>query len=258
MINSIVLAKKFLPHFNSSIVFFSLSLTPSMKKLQQASELLPIAKPQTRRKTQKLIPFIALTFILTIIPLYFPYSQKKLSLFSQIGYSENTIKSTTPSNAPPKPINPRPLLDPRRRSHDEEGESRLKSAEKNTSRAASEARDHHDIAISPNKKCDLFSGEWVPNPEGPYYTNATCSDYIQEHQNCMKFGRPDLGFLKWRWKPDECELPIFDPYRFLEMVRGKSLAFVGDSVARNHMQSLICLLSKVSVFPSPYCQCFLH
>ncbi|XP_074310079.1 protein trichome birefringence-like 19 [Silene latifolia] len=27
--------------------------------------------------------------------------------------------------------------------------------------------------------------------------------------------------------------------------RGKSLAFVGDSVARNHMQSLICLLSRV-------------
>ncbi|KAH6774655.1 hypothetical protein C2S51_013059 [Perilla frutescens var. frutescens] len=62
----------------------------------------------------------------------------------------------------------------------------------------------------------------------------------------MKFGRPDSGYLKWRWKPDGCELPLFEPGRFLEMVRGKSLAFVGDSVARNHMQSLICLLSKVA------------
>ncbi|KAG8367007.1 hypothetical protein BUALT_Bualt16G0027600 [Buddleja alternifolia] len=96
-----------------------------------------------------------------------------------------------------------------------------------------------------DEQCDLFSGEWVPNPGGPYYTNDTCNA-IQEHQNCIKFGRPDRGFLKWRWKPDDCELPVFDPNQFLELVRGKSLAFVGDSVARNHMQSLICLLSRVA------------
>ncbi|KAJ0244617.1 Protein trichome birefringence-like 20 [Hirschfeldia incana] len=94
------------------------------------------------------------------------------------------------------------------------------------------------------KGCDLFTGEWVPNPEAPYYTNSTCWA-IHEHQNCMKYGRPDLGFLKWRWKPKECDLPLFDPYEFLEIVRGKSMAFVGDSVNRNHVQSLICLLSRV-------------
>ncbi|RAL46767.1 hypothetical protein DM860_005046 [Cuscuta australis] len=94
--------------------------------------------------------------------------------------------------------------------------------------------------------CDLSAGEWVGDREGPYYTNVTCEWAIQEHQNCMKFGRPDTGYLKWRWKPDGCELPVFDPDRFLKMVRGKSLAFVGDSVARNHMQSLLCLLSSVA------------
>lgn len=93
-------------------------------------------------------------------------------------------------------------------------------------------------------KCDIFSGEWVPNPDGPYYTNLTCFA-IQEHQNCLKFGRPDRDFLKWMWKPDDCELPVFDPNKFLELMKGKSIAFVGDSVARNHMQSLICLLSRV-------------
>ncbi|KAJ0629121.1 putative PMR5 domain, PC-Esterase [Helianthus annuus] len=82
--------------------------------------------------------------------------------------------------------------------------------------------------------------------EGSYYTNETCWA-IQEHQNCLKFGRPDRGFLKWRWKPYSCELPVFDPVEFLEMVRGKSLAFVGDSVARNHMQSLVCLLSRINI-----------
>ncbi|XP_031107823.1 protein trichome birefringence-like 19 [Ipomoea triloba] len=92
--------------------------------------------------------------------------------------------------------------------------------------------------------CDIFTGEWVPNPNGPYYTNDTCWA-IHEHQNCMKYGRPDDGFMKWRWKPDGCDMPVFNPFQFLDIVRDKSLAFVGDSVGRNHMQSLICLLSRV-------------
>ncbi|XP_014497893.1 protein trichome birefringence-like 19 [Vigna radiata var. radiata] len=94
------------------------------------------------------------------------------------------------------------------------------------------------------KKCDIFSGEWVPNPKAPYYSNKTCWA-IHEHQNCMKYGRPDSEFMKWKWKPSGCELPVFNPFQFLELVRGKSMAFVGDSVGRNQMQSMICLLSRV-------------
>ncbi|KAH7660154.1 PC-Esterase protein [Dioscorea alata] len=110
------------------------------------------------------------------------------------------------------------------------------------------------VKMRDNKKCDIFRGEWVPNPRAPYYTNNTCWA-IHDHQNCMKFGRPDTDFLKWRWKPDGCELPVFNPAQFLELVKGKSLAFLGDSVARNQMQSLICLLNRVSygvdVSPTP-------
>ncbi|KAF0922204.1 hypothetical protein E2562_028797 [Oryza meyeriana var. granulata] len=102
------------------------------------------------------------------------------------------------------------------------------------------------------RDCDIFRGEWVPdNDDGdggggaaPYYTNTSCA-VIQEHQNCMKYGRPDLEFLRWRWRPERCELPRFDATAFLDLIRGRSLAFVGDSLARNHMQSLMCLLSKV-------------
>ena len=106
------------------------------------------------------------------------------------------------------------------------------------------------ISIESNEKCDIFSGEWIPNPDAPYYTNTTCWA-IHEHQNCMKYGRPDSDFMKWRWKPHGCKLPIFNPAQFLEVVRGKSLAFVGDSVGRNQMQSLICLLSRVRKSPLP-------
>ncbi|KAF8012789.1 hypothetical protein BT93_I0825 [Corymbia citriodora subsp. variegata] len=95
------------------------------------------------------------------------------------------------------------------------------------------------------KKCDVFRGKWVYRPDAPtYYTNETCHA-ISDQQNCMKFGRPDMEFLKWRWEPDGCELPRFDAAEFAEMARGKSIAFVGDSLGRNHMQSLLCLLSSV-------------
>ncbi|XP_004234695.2 protein trichome birefringence-like 19 [Solanum lycopersicum] len=104
-----------------------------------------------------------------------------------------------------------------------------------------------EIKIMDDEACDISIGEWIPNPDGPYYTNTTCWA-IHEHQNCMKYGRPDIDFLKWRWKPKGCELPIFNPFQFLDMMRNKSLAFVGDSVGRNQMQSLICLLSR-AVYP---------
>ncbi|XP_062180519.1 protein trichome birefringence-like 26 [Phragmites australis] len=93
-------------------------------------------------------------------------------------------------------------------------------------------------------KCNLFNGEWVPNPLGPAYTNASCQ-FIDDHQNCMMNGRPDMGYLHWRWKPYGCDLPPFDGVRFLDAMRNKAWGLIGDSILRNQVQSLICLLSKV-------------
>ncbi|XP_008233210.1 PREDICTED: protein trichome birefringence-like 25 isoform X2 [Prunus mume] len=53
------------------------------------------------------------------------------------------------------------------------------------------------------------------------------------------------GYIYWRWKPRDCELSKFNPQRFLALMRNKSWAFVGDSISRNHVQSLICILSQV-------------
>ncbi|MCL7033457.1 hypothetical protein MKW94_007681 [Papaver nudicaule] len=100
-------------------------------------------------------------------------------------------------------------------------------------------------------KCDLFVGEWVPDPLGPLYSNESCH-VIEGHQNCMTNGRPDSGYLYWRWKPQGCEIPRFDAERFLEMMRDKSWGFIGDSIARNHVQSLLCILSKVEAADEVY------
>ncbi|XAR62989.1 hypothetical protein NMG60_11022763 [Bertholletia excelsa] len=93
-------------------------------------------------------------------------------------------------------------------------------------------------------ECDMFTGQWVRDPSSPFYTNESCHD-IEAHQNCMKNGRPDSDFLYWRWKPRDCDLPKFDPWRFLDLMRNKSWAFIGDSISRNHVQSLLCILSQV-------------
>uniref|UniRef100_R7W0Z5 Uncharacterized protein n=1 Tax=Aegilops tauschii TaxID=37682 RepID=R7W0Z5_AEGTA len=99
--------------------------------------------------------------------------------------------------------------------------------------------------------CDTTLGEWVRDPAGarPHYTNATCA-FIQDYQNCMKHGRPSLDFLQWRWRPDGgpgCELPRFDAARFFRIVRGKSILFVGDSLASSHVTSLVCTLSEAEI-----------
>ncbi|XAR51572.1 hypothetical protein NMG60_11006236 [Bertholletia excelsa] len=93
--------------------------------------------------------------------------------------------------------------------------------------------------------CNIFRGKWVPHPKGPYYTNET-GCVIESAQNCMKYGRPDTRYMYWRWRPNECELPLFNAAQFLVILRGKSMAFVGDSVARNHVQSLGCMLSSAA------------
>ncbi|KAK9275089.1 hypothetical protein L1049_022348 [Liquidambar formosana] len=93
------------------------------------------------------------------------------------------------------------------------------------------------------EKCDLLIGDWIPNPSGPAYTNESCH-LIENHQNCMKNGRPDSGYLYWRWHPRDCELPQFNAKRFLELMRNKAWALIGDSISRNHVQSILCMLSQ--------------
>ncbi|XP_075644418.1 protein trichome birefringence-like 25 [Castanea sativa] len=94
------------------------------------------------------------------------------------------------------------------------------------------------------EKCDIFMGDWIADESGPAYTNESCH-VIEGHQNCMSNGRPDSGYLYWRWNPRNCELPRFNSERFLDLMRNKSWAFIGDSISRNHVQSLLCILSQV-------------
>ncbi|KAJ1289496.1 hypothetical protein BS78_02G168600 [Paspalum vaginatum] len=97
-------------------------------------------------------------------------------------------------------------------------------------------------------RCDYSDGAWERSAAAPLYNGTSCVDTIKAGQNCEAHGRPDTGYLRWRWRPRGCALPPFDPAEFLRLVRGRHVAFVGDSLARNQCESLVCLLS--SAFPA--------
>ncbi|CAM6034252.1 unnamed protein product [Sphagnum compactum] len=97
----------------------------------------------------------------------------------------------------------------------------------------------------PEKWCDLFTGAWVESPNSePLYRNESCP-IVTKSQNCPGNGRPDSDYLNWRWQPQDCDLPVLDAPAFLKLMRGKTLAFIGDSVARNQFESLLCMLWQV-------------
>ncbi|GAB4832568.1 Protein yls7 [Ancistrocladus abbreviatus] len=101
-------------------------------------------------------------------------------------------------------------------------------------------------AGSVDSGCNLYHGHWFYDSSGPLYTNNSCP-VLTQMQNCQGNGRPDKEYENWRWRPTQCELPRFNGTTFLELMNGKTLAFVGDSVARNQMESLLCMLWQVEV-----------
>ncbi|TKW20634.1 hypothetical protein SEVIR_4G102500v4 [Setaria viridis] len=114
--------------------------------------------------------------------------------------------------------------------------------------------DQSVVGVQVEERCDMSAGKWVREPKGPVYTNLTCPT-LPDFKNCQKYGK-DPGHLFWRWQTDGCDLPRFSPERFLDVVRGKRLAFIGDSLARNQMESLLCLLSQAETPTDVYRDAF--
>lgn len=56
--------------------------------------------------------------------------------------------------------------------------------------------------------CDLFQGSWVYDDAYPLYDASLCS-FIEKQFDCVGNGRPDRLYLKYRWKPNACELPKY-------------------------------------------------
>ncbi|KAL4619861.1 hypothetical protein ACB092_06G111300 [Castanea dentata] len=105
------------------------------------------------------------------------------------------------------------------------------------------------IVLSPKdrieERCNVFEGKWVwDNVSYPLYTEESCP-FLVKQVTCHRNGRPDSFYKNWRWQPNGCNLPRFDPLKLLQILRGKRLMFVGDSVQRAQFESMVCLVQSV-------------
>ncbi|KAF3514837.1 hypothetical protein F2Q69_00000037 [Brassica cretica] len=96
--------------------------------------------------------------------------------------------------------------------------------------------------------CDVFSGKWVfdnSSSSYPLHKESECP-YMSDQLACQKHGRPDLDYQHWRWQPHPpCNLKRWNVTEMWEMLRGKRLMFVGDSLNRGQWISMVCLLQSV-------------
>ncbi|TYH74462.1 hypothetical protein ES332_D05G400400v1 [Gossypium tomentosum] len=96
-----------------------------------------------------------------------------------------------------------------------------------------------------DESCNLFEGKWVwDNVSYPLYKENSCP-YLVKQTTCLKNGRPDSFYQNWRWQPQACNLPRFDPLKLLDILRDKRLMFIGDSVQRAQFESMVCLVQSV-------------
>ncbi|KAH6795546.1 hypothetical protein C2S51_036532 [Perilla frutescens var. frutescens] len=99
-------------------------------------------------------------------------------------------------------------------------------------------------------KCDLYQGRWVFDKSYPLYRPEKCPFILQQF-NCIGNGRSDLQYQKYRWQPNNCNLPRWNGAYFARRVRGKRIMFVGDSISMNQWQSLACMIYAANP-TSPY------
>uniref|UniRef100_A0A2C9V802 Uncharacterized protein n=1 Tax=Manihot esculenta TaxID=3983 RepID=A0A2C9V802_MANES len=93
--------------------------------------------------------------------------------------------------------------------------------------------------------CDYSNGRWVRDQS--YYKiqsyDETCP-FLDPGFRCRQCGRKDVEYLKWRWKPEGCEIPRFNASDLLERSRNGRIVFAGDSIVRNQWESFLCMLSQ--------------
>ncbi|XP_075492144.1 protein trichome birefringence-like 8 [Primulina tabacum] len=98
--------------------------------------------------------------------------------------------------------------------------------------------------IIPEKTCDYSYGKWVWDETQPQKRYNEDCPFMDPGFRCQRSGRKDLDYQKWRWQPQDCNLPRFDANDFLWHGQNRRIVFAGDSIGRNQWESLICMLTQ--------------
>lgn len=110
--------------------------------------------------------------------------------------------SETPIGKPISPISKREPIDSGNSSKSINGEI----LKERTNTSVSENEFASPAPVQKVKTCNLYMGTWVKDEEYPIYTPGSCP-YVDEAFSCQSNGRRDSEYLKWRWKPYDCDLP---------------------------------------------------
>ncbi|PPS12182.1 hypothetical protein GOBAR_AA08466 [Gossypium barbadense] len=91
------------------------------------------------------------------------------------------------------------------------------------------------------KVCNYARGRWVADSRPPLYA-AQCK-YMERKWACRLSSRTDFSYEGYRWQSVDCQKPEFEASHFLERMKDKIVAFVGDTLSRQQFESMMCMLT---------------
>ncbi|KAK3133271.1 hypothetical protein QOZ80_6AG0534480 [Eleusine coracana subsp. coracana] len=103
------------------------------------------------------------------------------------------------------------------------------------------SRSHTQSRTKLNKDCNFAKGKWVADEKRPLYSGNECKQWLSKMWACRMMKRADFSYESFRWQPHGCEMPEFTGANFLDRMKHKTLAFVGDSLGRQQFQSMMCI-----------------
>lgn len=135
--------------------------------------------------------------------------------------------------------------------HDQKMETNLKTdvqimefapPERSENTSSTTGKEQYNENVN-DQGCNYAKGKWVLDNSRPLYSGFHCNQWLSHMWACRLMQRKDFAYEKLRWQPKNCQMEEFEVSKFLERMRDKTLAFVGDSLGRQQFQSLMCMIT---------------